>query len=156
MSHDRGGQCCGRHPIKAATGVSSGKVVIVSLYGAYGFYAGARQGDKSESTTLSAVDWVTAFNGRLDFLDIAIHQLASTSTKTGTKFPSLQQQLVMIDGVSVLCDLSTGVAQALIQGSTEVKSSAVPGLAHLSTQATRRLMAARVLARHEFRRAKVD
>jgi hypothetical protein len=75
-----------------------------------GSQTAARQGDKSEFSPPSLFSLVAALGSALDFTDIAANQLTCPSILTATRSPSLQLQPVIVNGISVVWDLSMGSA----------------------------------------------
>jgi len=91
---------------------------------------------------------VVATGARVDLPLISQHQQSCPSVQQARGSSSLQVQPVDVDGVRVLCDVSTGSARPIIPlADRRATFLAFHGLAHAGTRATRRLMAARVVWR---------
>jgi hypothetical protein len=79
-----------------------------------------------------------------DLRGIAARQLSCPSTLQATKSASLQVKACEVEGVSLLCDVSTGRLRPLVPDRLLV-FEAIHGVAHPGIRATRRMIAARFL-----------
>ncbi len=81
-----------------------------------------------------------------DLQGIAARQLSCQSTLQASKSPSLQVKACEVEGVSLLCDESTGRLRPLVpETDRPLVFEAIHGVAHPGIRATRRLIAARFL-----------
>ena len=84
----------------------------------------------------------------IDWSGVASRQTTCTSVQSTTASSSLQVEARLHEGVQLLCDISTGHVRPLIP--VEDRQSvftAIHGVAHPGTRATRRLVSARVVWR---------
>ncbi len=95
------------NPVQPPSAASSVKVPFGSL-------VTARQGGESKSSPPSLVNLVTAFQGTVDFMEIAANQLTCPSTIAAARSSSLSLQPLVLGGASVLSDMSTGTPRPLI------------------------------------------
>jgi transposase InsO family protein len=81
-----------------------------------------------------------------DLRGIAARQLSCPSTLQAAKSPSLQVKACEVEGVSLLCDMSTGRLRPLVpEADRPMVFNAIHCVAHPGIRATRRMMAARFL-----------
>ncbi len=81
-----------------------------------------------------------------DLQGIAARQLSCQSTLQASKSPSLRVKACEVEGVSLLCDESTGRLRPLVpEADRPLVFEAIHGMAHPGIRATRRLIAARFL-----------
>lgn len=80
----------------------------------------------------------------VDFVQMAALQSTCPSIKTLSAYPSLNIKQFLIHGQQLLCDVSTGTPRPLVPVALRHDVfSAIHGVAHLGTRATRRLVSAR-------------
>ncbi len=112
-------KCKYHYVVKTASGATSLRGYLSKS--ALWVLGGHQTGGKSKSSPPSDISLVTAFGGKLDFLNIAKNQLRDSSILTAIKFPSLQLRPVMIDGLSIFCNLLQAQPSLSLQRPTGVK-----------------------------------
>jgi hypothetical protein len=79
-----------------------------------------------------------------DLRGIAAHKSSCQSTLQASRSPSLQVRACEVEGVSMLCDVSTGQMRPLVPEADRLRVFwSIHGVAHPGVRATRRMIAAR-------------
>ncbi len=121
------GRVHGRHPARGGPGHHGGRCAV--------------KAPVSSITAPSSSSQVVA-----DLRGIAACQLSCPSTLQAAKSPSLQVKACEVEGVSLLCDMSTVQLRPLVpEADRPMVFNAIHGVAHPGIRANRRMMAARFL-----------
>jgi transposase InsO family protein len=95
---------------------------------------------------VSPVTAVPVSDGLIDYVSIAASQQGCQETMSLAASSSLRIRPVLIGGVSLLCDWSSGTPRPLVPApNRQAVFAAIHGLAHPGIRATRRLVAARAV-----------
>ena len=124
--------------------VASAENVVADALSRPAFFSSSRPLADSPRLFAGACPAPTA----IDLQGVASRQAMCKSVQSTAASPSLQVEALLHEGVQLLCDTSTGTVRPLIPvEDRQTVFESIHGVAHPGTQATRRLVSARVVWR---------